>query len=171
MQGQPLEAKAPGPIGHVGGDLGRTVHAQGVQDQMDDLVRRRLLIEQAQQLNELSGAVPLAHQALHLARLHGTGRQHRRRAVTHVRTRTARGPPRRDRFRGRGGFTHPDAGLLIHTEGGAIGGRVQFQPNDLTALATKSGSRSSIQESQTVQAQVMRREDAAKGAFTGRAQP
>src|SRR5438105_2982639 len=39
-----------------------------------------------------------------------------------------------------------------------------------TALGTKSGSRSSIQESKTVQAQVVRPEDAPHGALAGRAQ-
>src|SRR5256714_9273566 len=39
-----------------------------------------------------------------------------------------------------------------------------------TALGTKSGSRSSIQESKTVQAQVVRLEDAPHGARAGRAQ-
>src|SRR3989440_5870115 len=39
-----------------------------------------------------------------------------------------------------------------------------------TALGTKSGSRSSIQESKAVQAQVVRLEDAPHGALAGRAQ-
>src|SRR5437763_2836015 len=39
-----------------------------------------------------------------------------------------------------------------------------------TALSTKAGSRSSIQESKTVQAQVVRLEDAPHGALAGRAQ-
>src|SRR5919108_57180 len=39
-----------------------------------------------------------------------------------------------------------------------------------TALGTKAGSRSSIQESKTVQAQVVRLEDAPHGTLAGRAQ-
>ena len=118
------------PIGHFGGPM----RADGIQDQMDGQVGRRLLVEQCQQLAELPRAMLEPDHAIHLAIVDPKASWQVDGAIAHIFELAAcrptacswptrcRRPTGRRRLVGRGGSAYPDARLLIDTEQWAISG-------------------------------------------------
>ena len=68
------------PAGHFSGPVG----TDGVQDEMDGLASRRLLIEQGQQLAEFSRAMLEADHAIHLAIVDSEASQQVDGTIAHV---------------------------------------------------------------------------------------
>src|ERR671934_1450439 len=110
-------------------DLSRPVGADGVQDQMDRLARRRLFIQQLQQFAELARTMLEADDAADLAVVDAEAGQQVDRAVAHVlelaagRPRSGRRSTRDRRLVRRRGFADANARLLVDAVQRAIGGR------------------------------------------------
>src|SRR5262249_62123725 len=104
------------------------VGAHRIQNEVDRLARRRLLIQQLEQFAELARAMFEADHAAHLSVIDAEAGQQVDRAVAHVLEFAACWPAsgRRSawnrRLVGRRGCTDAEAGLLIDAEPGAIRG-------------------------------------------------
>src|SRR2546421_3287824 len=131
MQWQPVEAEAPGTQGNVGGHLGRAVQAHRIEDEMNDLRAGHLGVQEAQEFDELGGAMLAADDAAHGAGLPLDGGQQVRCAVAHVLELAPGGLAGGRRLARRAGGAHADARLLIDAKGRTVGRWLQLHLDHL----------------------------------------
>src|SRR3954447_14859577 len=159
-----------------GSYFGGAVRADRVQDDVDRLTRWGLFVEYGQQFAELARAVLETDHATHLAVIDAKAGQQVHGAVADILelapcwARLGRPLTWNGRLVGCGGFADPDARFFIDAEQRPVGRRASSNSITATALVGKSGSRSFIQVSKTVQANLVPLEDDANGAFAGMAQ-